>query len=163
MTTTYESSAVQSIFDLKEALEALPSNSRFSQAEIDTLYAMAYQLVSQGRYETASQYFALLTLYRPTNVNYLQGMALCHRQLERYAEALNLYSFLAVIDPENMDHEVAIEECLVLQSELDEARETVDRNLQCFHESSREDKSADRARVLQERLDARFNSVSIGD
>ena len=51
--TTPNSSAVQSILDLKEALEALPSSSRLSSADADAIYGLAYQLVGQNRYETA--------------------------------------------------------------------------------------------------------------
>ena len=158
-----ESPAVQSILDLKEALEALPSSARFSQAEIDTVYAMAYQLAAQQRYESARQYFSLLTLYRPTNITYLQGMALCHRMLEHYDEALNVYSFLAVIDPENMGHEIAIAECLMLRSDFEEARTTVNHILQYCKESGQTPPSGERAQVLKERLDARASVATAGD
>lgn len=164
MTTTInESPDVQSVLDLKAALEALPSSSRFSQAEIDTIYAMAYQLVLQGRYETAGQYFSLLTLYRPTNVDYLQGLALCQQKLERYEQALNIYAFLAVIDPENMDHEIAIAECLMLQSDFAEARKTVDSILQYCRESGHAAASGQRAQVLKERINARPTASLTGD
>lgn len=148
----HDSSAVQSILDLKEALEALPSSSRLSNADTDAIYALAHQLVVQGRYETAYRYFSLLTLYKPTNVTYLQGLALCYRMLERYDEALNVYSFLATIDTENLEHSMAIVECLLLKREFDEARQNVELVLQYCKENAVADKSSERAQVLMELL-----------
>lgn len=151
-TSSPASSAVQSILDLKEALEALPSSSRLSQADTDAIYALAHQLVVQGRYETAYRYFSLLTLYKPTNTTYLQGLALCYRMLERYAEALNVYSFLSVIAPENLDHGIAIAECLMLQREFSEAQETMALVLQHCKENAIQDKNSVRAAALWELL-----------
>ncbi|GAB1387134.1 hypothetical protein MASR1M59_22820 [Melaminivora sp.] len=144
--------AVQSVLNLKQALEALPSSSRLSQADTDTIYALAHQLVVQGRYEAAYGYFSLLTLYKPTNVTYLKGLALCYRQLEHYNEALNVYSLLATIDPDEVEHSIAIAECLMLQRELEEARATVDLILQYCQENSVAPKSSTRARALHELL-----------
>lgn len=116
---------VKEVFDLKAALEALPSSSRLSNVDANVIYALAYNLVVQGRYEAAYRYFSLLTLYQPTNVDYLTGLAHCYRMLELFSEALNIYSFLAVIDPEQPEHTLAIAECLLLQKEVQEARDTV--------------------------------------
>lgn len=117
--------ALTSILELKTALEALPSSTRLSQTESDTIYALAHQMVVQGHYETAYGYFSLLVLYKPTHVSYLKGLALCYRMLERYAQALSVYSFLAVIDAQQVEHSIAIVECLLLQREVNEARATV--------------------------------------
>lgn len=146
------SSAVQSILDLKEALEALPSSSRLSQADTEAIYALAHQLVVQGRYETAHRYFSLLTLYKPTDTTYLQGLALCYRMLERYDEALNVYSFLSVLAPENLDHGIAIAECLMLKREFHEAQDTMALVLQHCKEKAIEDRSSIRAHALWELL-----------
>ena len=113
------------MFDLKAALEALPSSSRLSNVDADVIYALAYNLVMQGRHEAAYRYFSLLTLYQPTNIDYLAGLAHSYRMLELFAEALNIYSFLAVIDPDQPEHTLAIAECLLLQKEVQEARDTV--------------------------------------
>lgn len=140
--------AVQSILDLKEALEALPSNSRLSSADADAIYGLAYQLVGQNRHETAYRYFSLLTLYKPTHVAYLQGLALTYRMMERYDEALNVYSFLATIDPHNLDHGMAIVECLLLQREFQEAQETVALLLAYCKENAVTGRAGERAQAL---------------
>lgn len=150
-----DGAAVQSILDLQDALEALPSSARLSSADTGAIYALARQLAVQGRYETAYRYFSLLTLYKPTDVTYLQGLALCYRMLERYDEALHVYAFLATIDDGNPEHTVAIAECLMLQREFDEALQTVELVLRFCQENAAD--AADtpagrRAQVLKERL-----------
>ena len=145
-------SAVQSILDLKQALEALPSSHRLSQADADVIYAQAFQLAAQGRHEAAYGYFSLLTLYRPTEVRSLKGLALCYRMLEHYDQALSVYSFLAVIEPQELDHDIAIVECLLLKRELDEARATVQLVLQCARDQPA-GKAAARAQALHDLLD----------
>jgi tetratricopeptide (TPR) repeat protein len=151
----HDASAVQSILDLKNALEALPSHSRLSNADTDAIYALAHQLVVQGRYETAYRYFSLLTLYKPTDVAYLKGLAVCYRMLERYDEALNVHSFLVTIDPENLEHSMAIVECLLLKREFDEAKQNVELVLQyCKENAASNSKAAERAQALIELLSA---------
>jgi tetratricopeptide (TPR) repeat protein len=150
--TAPPSSAVQSILDLKEALEALPSSSRLSTSDTDAIYGLAYQLVQQHRYETAYRYFSLLTLYKPTKVEYLQGLALTYRMMERYSEALNVYSFLVTIDPDNLDHNMAIVECLLLQREFEEAQQTVALLLDFCRENAITGPSGDRVQALSELL-----------
>ncbi len=151
----HDSSNVQSVLDLKDALESLPSTSRLSNSDTEAIYALAHQLVVQGRYETAYRYFSLLTLYKPTHTAYLQGLALCYRMLERYDEALNVYSFLATVDTDNLDHSIAIVECLLLKREFDEAKHNVELVLQyCKENAAADTKAAERAQVLKDLLQA---------
>lgn len=151
----HDSSNVQSILDLKDALESLPSSSRLSNSDTEAIYALGHQLVVQGRYETAYRYFSLLTLYKPTHTAYLQGLALCYRMLERYDEALNVYSFLATVDTDNLDHSIAIVECLLLKREFDEAKHNVELVLQyCKENAAADTKAAERAQVLMDLLRA---------
>ena len=143
---------VQSVLDLKDALDALPSSERLSNADAESIYGMAYQLVDHARFESALGYFSLLTLYKPTHPTYLQGLGICYRALERYEEALNVFSFLAVIDPENLDHEIAIAECLMLQKEFAEAQRTMSLLLRHCKENKIETPSSARASALWELL-----------
>jgi type III secretion system low calcium response chaperone LcrH/SycD len=161
-TATPISSDVQSILDLKAALEALPSSSRLSQADTDAIYALAHQLVMQGRYETAFRYFSLLTLYKPTDITYLQGLALTYRMLERYDEALNVYSFLAVLDPENLDFGIAIAECQMLKHDFNEAQETMALVLQHCKEKSIHNNASIRAGALWDLLSPHRGAAPVG-
>lgn len=158
--TSADSSFAQPLFDLKKALEALPSSSRLSNADTDAIYALAHQMVVQGRYETAYGYFSLLVLYKPTNVSYLKGLALCYRMLERYDQALHVYSFLGAIDPQEVEHSMAIVECLLLKRDITEARNTIALILQFCAENPVPEKSSARAQALHELLDPAAQGAS---
>ena len=159
-TPATHSPTVQSILDLKHALESLPSSSRLSSADANAIYAMAYQLVGQNRFETAYRYFSLLTLYKPTHTAYLQGLGLTYRMMERYDEALNVYSFLVTIDPTNLEHDMAIVECLLLKKEFEEAQQTVTTLLQYCKENDVTGPLNDRAQVISVQLSAHASGQS---
>jgi type III secretion system low calcium response chaperone LcrH/SycD len=137
-----------SVLDLKAALEQLPSSARLSNADTEAIYALAHSSVAQGRYETAYRYFSLLALYRPTNVTYLTGLARTYRLMERYEEALNVYSFLATIDPGEPEHTLAIAECLLLQRDLAEAQRTVEMVIRYCKENQVPEKVRSRAEAV---------------
>ncbi|MBW7899921.1 MAG: hypothetical protein H3C26_00460 [Rhodocyclaceae bacterium] len=118
--------ASQEVARLKAQLEALPSGARLKPSDTEVIYAQAYQYVAQGHFDMAFRYFSLLTLYRPTCIAYLAGLALSYKMLRRYAEALSVYSFMAAIDAGEPQHTLAIAECLLLAGAEDEARQTLD-------------------------------------
>lgn len=118
--------ATASVLELKQSLEALPSSLRLSDASADALYSLAYHQAEQGRLTTALQYFSLLMLYRPTNNRYLQGLAHTYQLMERYDEALSIYSFLASVSTDPVAHSLAIAECLLLRGDVEEAKYTVE-------------------------------------
>ena len=107
---------------LKQALEALPSSSRMSRDDTEAVYAMAYNLVVQGQYDLASGYLSLLTLYSPTNTKYLTGLALTYKLLKQYDSALNVYLFVAALEPEQPQHTLSLAECLMLQGDAHRAQ-----------------------------------------
>ena len=80
-----------------DALTQRSASARLTRAQAQAVYALAYQLVAQGRFDKAYEYFALLTLYYPTDAAYLAGLALCYRMLGRYEQAINVYAFLATL------------------------------------------------------------------
>lgn len=139
---------VASVQELKRTLDALPSSTRLSDGETEAIYALAHQFVVQARHEVAFRYFSLLVLYRPANVKFLQGLALTHRMLERYDEAINVYSFLATIDPDNLRHSMDIVECLLLKQEVDDARRTVQSLVAACKQSGDDKALAERAQAM---------------
>jgi len=146
--------AVDSVARLKEALEALPSSQRLSRTDTEAIYALAYQFVAQGRFEAAYRYFSLLTVYQPTDTAYLSGLALSAKMLQRYGEALSVYSFLAALDAREPQHTLSIVECLLLLGAYDEARSTLDLVMRFCKEEGGHDKAGERAEALAAMLRA---------
>ncbi len=129
-------------------LEALPSSSRLDRADTEAIYALAYQFVAQGHFDTAYRYFSLLTLYRPTDVKYLAGLALSHKMLQRYEAAVGVHSFMALIEPAEPQHQLSIAECLLLQGETNDARDTLALVMRFCQENSGHENVAERAKAI---------------
>jgi hypothetical protein len=68
--------------------------------------------------------------------------------LERYDEALNVYSFLAVIDPLDPQHTLDIADCLMLKRDFEEAKQTVEMVIRYCQENKADEKVRDRAEAL---------------
>ena len=108
---------------LTAELEALESSRRYSGEELETVYALAHNLYSSGRFEEALRYFAFLTLYRPTDPKYLVGLAAAQQMARRFEAAIQTYSFLTLLDPTDPQPTLRIGECLMLLGQTAEARD----------------------------------------
>lgn len=143
--------ASEELIRFQAELEALPSSLRLSAAEAGVIYAQAYQYVAQGHFDVACRYFSLLTLYRPTHIAYLAGLALSYKMLRHYAEALSVYSFMAAIDGDEPQHTLSIAECLLFAGAEDEARQTLEmvvRFCQQWPDHARAAKAGERAQAM---------------
>mgnify|MGYP000935145161 CR=1 FL=1 len=135
-----------------DALTQRSASARLTRAQAQAVYALAYQLVAQGQFDKAYEYFALLTLYYPTDAAYLAGLALCYRMLGRYEQAINVYAFLATLQAQEPAHSVSISECLMLQGAFEQALQTLQLVLRYCREHSGFDKVAQRAQALAQLL-----------
>ena len=109
---------------LTAELEALDSSKRFTQEELETVYGLAHNLYSTGRFDEALRYFAFLTLYRPTDPKFLLGLAASQQMSRNYEAAIQTYSFLTLLDPTDPGPTLRIGECLMLLGQADEARDS---------------------------------------
>ncbi len=115
----------QVLQQLRQELEALPSAQRMSDADAETVYALAYREYGQARYEQALKYFQLLLVYRPTHPVYLLGAALCLRRARRYQLAAAAFLALGFLEPTVPGHTLALAECQLLNHEHPQARDTL--------------------------------------
>lgn len=133
-------------------LETLPSRARLDDADTESIYASAYQLVQQGDFEKASSLFLMLLIYRPTTVKYLAGAALCHKMLRKEELAAGLYAFMALIEPEQPLHHLCIAECQLQQGKKQEARDSLALVLQFCEDHSGHEKTRARAQAIDSLL-----------
>jgi Flp pilus assembly protein TadD len=123
MTPIAESSSTAEAFAaFRASLEALPSSTRVSAAEAEALYAMVHSAIVQGQHDTALRYLALLTFLKPTEPRYLGALALTYKHLGLFTEALNVYSFLALMEPAELLHTLAVAESHLLLQQPEKAR-----------------------------------------
>ncbi|WP_315124589.1 tetratricopeptide repeat protein [Comamonas antarctica] len=141
-------------------LQALPSRSRLDQADTEAIYALAYQQAVHGHFDTAYRYFSLLTLYRPTELKYLAGLALSYKMLQEYESAIGVYAYMAMIEADEPEHQLAIAECLLLQGNLDDARATLDLVARFCAENSGHEKTSARVQAITALLSSRDRDVA---
>lgn len=129
-------------------LIALPSSSRLEQADTEAIYALAYQQAVHGHFDTAYRYFSLLTLYRPTELKYLGGLALSYKMLQEYENAIGVYAYMAMIEEGEPEHQLSIAECLLHQGKADDARATLALVTRFCEENSGHENAGERARAI---------------
>ena len=127
MTLSAEFSALVSTVDqLKADLKALPASSRLDEDDINAIYALAYNLLKQGRHDEALKYFSLLSLYRPVDSKILVGLAVTYQMLQMLDQAINVYSFAAVVEPENPEQMLSMAQCQIAQHAFAAAVDSLD-------------------------------------
>ena len=105
-------------------LEGLDSSKRFSKDELEAVYALAHNLFSSGKVEEALKYFAVLTLYSPTDPKYLLGLAASQQMSRQYEAAIQTYSFLTLLDPSDPGPTLRIGECLMMLGQTADASDS---------------------------------------
>lgn len=124
------------VLAFKASLDTLPSRSRLTDDDAEALYTLAHRAMLQGHAEAALKHLTLLGLYRPADVKYLGALGKVLRQLSRHQEAMNVYAFLAVIDADDVEHNLNIAECLMLLRSYEEARDLTHLIIQACKEGS---------------------------
>lgn len=115
---------------LYEGLEDLPSATRFTRAQLEVIYAMAYAHVAQGHYAQALPIFAFLAQYGPTRRHYLYGLALSLQMVGRLEEAISLYSLCSLLFPDSFEAIQRLAQCQLVSGQRDEACDTLNMLLQ---------------------------------
>lgn len=72
-----------------------------TDAMVEGVYGQAYRLYNTGKFKEAIQIFRLLLMINATEPKYAMGLAACFHMLKDYKMAINSYSIVGVIDPEN--------------------------------------------------------------
>lgn len=104
-------------------VHALP---QFSSDSLSTLYAMAYELYRNGKYEDAKGFFRFLTLVDSFERKYWMGLAACYQMLKGYAEAIECYSAAAIQDPSDPYVHWHAADCFFHSGNLTDANQALD-------------------------------------
>lgn len=74
---------------------------KLSSEATDSLYAIAYELYRNGKYDAARHFFHYLALKDPMDRRCLIALAACHQMLKEYKLAIEYYSIAAIQKPED--------------------------------------------------------------
>jgi type III secretion system low calcium response chaperone LcrH/SycD len=113
------------IAQFKAGANELAASKRFTDSDLEAVYAHAFNLYQQRQFEQALQIFAFLTTYRPASAKYRKGLAACQKMLGAYVEAEQSYTFLLLLDPNDPEPALACGECLIRLGNVVDARVTL--------------------------------------
>jgi type III secretion system low calcium response chaperone LcrH/SycD len=139
---------VEQVSQFAAELRQAPTAGKVPADQQELVYAMAYNLVAQGQYAEALRYFALLNMVAPTDTRFLSGLGLCHQMLAQYDQAIMMYSFAGFLEPEVVQHTLAVAECQIFKGDLADAKSTLHSVLAYCELEGREDRITERARAL---------------
>ena len=110
---------------LRTGLKALPSSHRFTPEQLEVLYALAYAHMQQQQWRQALNLFAFLSQYGPTRRHYLAGLAQCLRMAERHEEAINIWTLVLALFPDNLSPSLHIAQCQLAMGDTVAAQQTL--------------------------------------
>lgn len=110
---------------LRDGLEGLASSQRFTADQLEVIYALAYTHLQQQQWRQALGLFAFLSQYGPTRRHYLAGLAQCLRMLERHDEAINIWTLILVLHPEDLAPSLQVAQCQLAMGDPSAARQTL--------------------------------------
>lgn len=71
------------------------------ESDTEATYAQGYQLYNMGKYKDARSVFASLLIVDSTEPRFLFGHAACSHMLEDYKAAADMYTYQAVVSPDD--------------------------------------------------------------
>lgn len=102
---------VPNLRELKQRLEMIPGPARFTDEQIDIIYAIAVANFQQGKTETAIGIFEVLMIYRPADARIMLAYAVCCKKLMRFDVAIPAFVAATFLNPEDMTASVHLAEC----------------------------------------------------
>lgn len=92
------------------------------QEKLDLMYAIAYDLYSNDKYEKASMLFNALCVYEPLKVDYWLGLGATKKMLKEYEHAVIAYHSIISLRPTMMSPYLDMAECLLKIKQVDAAK-----------------------------------------
>lgn len=100
----------------QDAARRLPAYQRFTDAEIEGVYAAAYSSYSQHSFEKAAHLLMLTALYRPFEPRYAKALAMALEKCGRWSQATEAYTRALALAPDDVQCRVGREKCLHLMT-----------------------------------------------
>ncbi|MDR0755997.1 MAG: tetratricopeptide repeat protein [Puniceicoccales bacterium] len=90
--------------------------------KLNVMYAIAYDLYSNDKYEKALGIFNMLCIYDPLNVDYWQGVGATYKMLKQYELAAAAYGTLVKLRSTQMSYYLDLAECFLQLKQVENAK-----------------------------------------
>ncbi|MDR6536925.1 hypothetical protein [Variovorax soli] len=111
--------------DLQQRLQAM--SRRLSEAQINSVYATAYNLLQQGSIDRADRLFGMLIALRPNCAKYWHAVGICRRRKNDFAFAVEALGRAFELDPASLECGLLQVEAMMLMERRAEAAELLAR------------------------------------
>ena len=98
----------------------------YSEAEIEALYQVAYNLYQQQKHQDAKTLFQLLSTYEHADARFWLGLGGCCQRLNEFESAINAYSCAALADAINPVYAFHACECYIAMKNWNAAKKAIE-------------------------------------
>ena len=89
--------------------------------DMEAIYSVAHSLYKQKRYADAEKMFRFLCLYGHLDQRFWTGLAASLQQQKKFREAVDAYSYNAILDVKNPQNPLSAAYCYLALGEFDQA------------------------------------------
>jgi type III secretion system low calcium response chaperone LcrH/SycD len=97
-----------------------------SQDMFDSLYAYAYHLYQNGKYDKAQSFFRFLTLLNISEPKFWMGLGAADQMLQNYSAAIESYKMAKALNETNPYAYFVIADCYIAQGLIGQALELLE-------------------------------------
>jgi type III secretion system low calcium response chaperone LcrH/SycD len=126
-----------------------------SDEEMEAVYATAFNLVNQNKYDKAEAIFAFLCHLEPYDGRFWLGLGVCRQMLKKYEEATKAYAMAGIHDMENPVPPLRAAECFLAMGKLEDAEMGISATLHWAGDKTEYQELKNRAEVLMNEIQRR--------
>ncbi len=119
-----------------------------SDEEMETLYALGYNLFTYGKYEEGRKIFQKLTDMAPHTAHYWRALGATNQQLKNYSEAIAAYNIAITNDESDVVSYVYRGEARIMSGNALEGEQDLEHALKIGSQTSQYDSWVNRAKLL---------------
>lgn len=124
-----------------------------SEQELEAVYTVAYNLYGQNRNAEAEKLFRFLCLYGHLDKRFWMGLGACLQQQQKYEEAVQAYSYMAILDVENPYPPLHAAYCYLALNDFEKAESGIEAALHWAGDKEEYDQVRTKAELLCTILD----------
>ncbi|GAA0337879.1 SycD/LcrH family type III secretion system chaperone [Morganella psychrotolerans] len=94
-----------------------------SEAELEKIYAVAYDFYESGKYQDAESLFQVLCILNHYDSRFFLALGACRQHQEHYHQALETYSYASLMSPSDPRFPFHAGECLLHMKEFSTAKQ----------------------------------------
>ncbi|AZZ91049.1 SycD/LcrH family type III secretion system chaperone [Hahella sp. KA22] len=131
--------------------------------ELEAVYTVAYNLYRQNRNGESEKLFRFLCLYGHLDKRFWMGLGACLQQQQKYEEAVQAYSYMAILDVENPHPPMHAAFCYLALNDLEKAESGIEAALHWAGDKEQYSQVRAKAELLRSVLQQKKEGLANGN